>query len=59
MISKSSIALFILALTSSVNAAAIAARQNSPASDSHNSAEFSPGRQFLLGLVVQKDFANS
>jgi hypothetical protein len=35
---------------SSVNAAAIAARQNSPASDSHNSADFSPGRQFLLSL---------
>jgi hypothetical protein len=53
MISKSFIALFILALTSSVNAAAIAARQNSPASDLHNFAEFSPGRQFLLsfGLV--------
>ena len=54
MISKSFIALFILALTCSVNAAAIAARQGSAASDSDNSAEFSPGRQFLLGIVVRE-----
>ena len=54
MISKSFIALFILALTCSVNAAAIAARQGSAASDSDNPAEFSPGRQFLLGIVVRE-----
>jgi hypothetical protein len=56
MIPKSIIALLILALTSSVNAAAIAPRQpdDSPSSDSGNSAEFANGRQFLLGLVVRE-----
>jgi hypothetical protein len=42
MISKSSIALLFLALTSYVNAAAIAPRVDG---------ESSPGGQFLLGLV--------
>ena len=31
-----------------------ARRQDSPASNSYNSAEFSPGRQFLLGLVRER-----
>jgi hypothetical protein len=61
MISKSFIiqgltALLILALTSSVNAAAIAPRQpdNSPGSELPDYAEFANGRQFLLSLVVRE-----
>jgi len=54
MISKSVVAIFILALTSSVNAAAIAPRQNSAAGNSGNFAEYTNGRQFLLGLVREE-----
>jgi hypothetical protein len=54
MVSKSLIALLILALTGSVNAAAIAARQSDTAGESGNSAEFSNGRKFLLGHVSRE-----
>jgi hypothetical protein len=51
MISKSFIALLILALTSSVNAAAIAPRQ--PLGGDGGSDIGPPDCQFLLGLVVR------
>jgi hypothetical protein len=56
MVFKSLIALLILALTGSVNAAAIAARQGNTAGESGNSAEFSNGRKFLLGRISREQF---
>ena len=52
MISKSFIALFILALTCSVNAAAIAPRQ--PVGGDGGSDVGARDCQFLLGLVVRE-----